>query len=595
MGAVVRSRLSRRLLVTSATGALADWTVFATLVTLVARLTGGSVFAVAMVTCARLLPSVILSPLLAPYAGVIGTRRTLALADAARAAMVASLPLMTTLPRLAVVLLGLEFAAAISAATRESAISAGVDPALFSRFNTATGVVSYGMLPIGGLTAAALGGVAVGLPFLAAAVLLAAGAVIVALTTDIDGNDPVRPGRARDVSVLGGMRTLRRLEPFRDIVAVATLGAMAIAMLFSVGAAVATDVFGGVDRYGYLLAVLGSGALVGARLANTGQSAASGFVLALIGSVLLATPLAIPAIFLIGLGAAITYVETQSRLQLTASRPEEFAAAFALIKIGTALALVLAPAAYALGGTALVASAMVLVAGAGAGCYARRIERRSVAALALATIGRPLLRAAVCVRVQGRFPAGGAVVASNHPNVLDGPLVMALEDRIRPVARPQRMLLVRLALRWSGSIIVGTQAVDRAVVHLRSGGLVWLAPEGRMTGERFGRGRSGAARMALAAAVPLVPVAICYAGVRVTGSGGFSGVPSAVGPVGAVGPRLRDWRPWRRPQVTVVVGEAIPVQETSAAEEITAALMEQLSRMTGVPLEREAEPVSLAA
>ena len=584
MGAIVKTRLSRRLLVTAGTGALADWTVFAALVALVAVLTGGSVFAVAIVTCARLLPSVVLGPLLAPYAGMLGTRRTLALADAVRASIIGFLPLIDTLPRLAMALLALEFAAAISAATRESAVSAGVPRTMYTTFNTATGVVTYGMLPLGGLLAAALGSVWQGLPFLAAALLHGGNALVVASTPELDGGTRLR---RQEVRVLAGVRRVRAAGPLRDTVAGATVGVVAIAMLFSVGSVIAADIFGEVDRYGYLLTLLGAGALGGAWLVHRGQSAASGLLLAGMGSGLLATPAAVVGVVLIGIGAAIAYVETQSRLQAVAKHPEDFAAAFALIKIGTVVALVAAPAAHTFGGTALVAAAMVTVAGAGALWYAQRIEHRSIAAVALTLFARPLLRGAVRIRVDGQVPAGGAVLASNHPNLLDGPLMMSLDDRVRPVARPQTLRYVRIALRWSGAIIVGREAVAAAVSYLRSGGLVWLAPEGRMTGSYLREGRSGSARMAAAAHVPVIPVAIRYH--RRDGQG-YDGP----GAVGTVGPKLRDWRPWRRPTVTVVFGAPIRVAPVgkdlggTAPEVATAAIMEQVAALSGTPLADQA-------
>jgi 1-acyl-sn-glycerol-3-phosphate acyltransferase len=590
------------LLATSGIGALADWTVFAALVAMVAGMTGGSVFAVAIVTCARLVPSVVLGPLLAPYSGIIGTRRTLALADALRGGIIALLPLVDGPATLAAALLALEFASALSAATRESAVSAGVDPRTFAAFNTATGVVTYGMLPVGGLVAAALGSVGTGLPFIVAGALHLANAATVASTPEIDGGTRIR---RHEVRTLAGIERVRRPGPLRDTVAAATIGVVAIAMLFSVGSVVATDLFGGVERYGYLLALLGVGALIGAGLVssagpvnnagpvNKGMSAASGLLLATMGNAMLAvaapaavstpvtsaapvvsslsprTIVAVLGVVVIGIGAAVAYVETQSRLQRAARAPEDFAAAFAVIKVGTVMALVAAPVAHAVGGTRTVAGVMVAVAGAGAVWYARRIEGRSIATVVLTALGRPLLRAAVRVDVQGGVPPGGAVLASNHPNYLDGPLMMSIDDRVRPVARPQTLPCVRFALRCSGALIVGRRTIGSAVDHLRAGGLVWLAPEGHMTGASLDKGRTGVARIAAAAGVPVVPVAIRY--------------PEGHGPVGTVGPALRDWRPWRRSRVTVVFGAPMPVTAEASPEVSTELIMARLSDLAGVP------------
>lgn len=571
MRGVVQTRLSRRLLGTSAAGALADWTVFAALVALVARMTDGSVFAVAMVTSARLVPSVILGPLLAPYAGLLGARRTIAFADATRGAVIVSLPFMTSLGRLAAALLALEFASALSAATRESVVSTHVAPASFARFNTATAVLTYGMLPIGGVLAAGLGVATPLLPFAVAGAIHAADSALLASTREIAGGRRPR----RRISPLAGLRGLRRPGPFRDTVAAATLGVLCIAMLFSVGSVVATDLFGRVDRYGYLLGLLGAGALPGAWLAGRGGSAATGLLHATIGSVLLATsslPGGITGTVLIGTGAAVAYVDTQSRLQRVARHPEDFAAAFAIIKMGTVAALVAAPLVQRTAGSQGVATVMVALAAGGTAWYARRVEGRRVAAVLVTALGRPILRAAVRVRVEGRVPDSGAVLASNHPSLLDGPLMMALDDRVRPIAKPQPRPAVALALRLSGALLVGGHALQGAVDHLRRGGLVWLAPEGRMTGAVLGRGRSGAARMATQAGAPVVPVFIDYGG--------------------TAGPRLQQWRPWRRPVVRVTFGAPMLPGLQEPAETVTRQLMTALSELTGIP---PAAPVAGAA
>lgn len=574
----MRTRLAQRLLLTSGMGALADWTVFAALVAVVAQMTGGSVFAVAIVTCTRLVPSVLLGPLLAPYAGVFGIRRTLASVDVVRAGLIASLPLLSSLPTLAAVLLALEFASAISAATRESAISGGIDPDRFTSFNTATAIATYGMLPIGGLLAAALTAAWTPLPFVAAGVLQFASAAVTVLTREIDAQPVVR--RA-DVRMTSGLASVRQPGLLRDTVVAVTLGVVAIGMLFSVGATVATDVFGTVSAYGYLLALLAMGTLIGAWGVHNGQKSASGLFLAAVGSSLLASPLAIAGVVILGVGAGITYVDTQSRLQHVARTPEQFAAAFAVIKIGTVGALILAPVLHQLGGTRLVAAGMVVVAGTGAAWYARRIERRGLATVILTTIARPLLRWAVKVHVVGELPKGGAILASNHPNFLDGPVVMSLDDRVRPVAKPQTLPYIRLALRWSGSLIVGRGTVDAAADYLRAGGVVWLAPEGVMTGRSLGKARSGVARMALQAGVPMVPAGVVYANRR-------------VGPVGTVGPRLKAWRPWSRPQVTVVVGQPVHIAPDEGLDEASERLMQRVSELCNVPRE-VAEPHVMAA
>jgi 1-acyl-sn-glycerol-3-phosphate acyltransferase len=206
----------------------------------------------------------------------------------------------------------------------------------------------------------------------------------------------------------------------------------------------------------------------------------------------------------------------------------------------------------------------------------RYFDDRPMSVALFKAVCKPVLHAAVDITVEGPVPDGGAVLASNHPNYLDGPLMMAVDDRIRPVAKPQGLPLVRAGLRLSGSILVGRHARHEAAAHLRRGGQIWVAPEGHMTGERLGPLRPGPARIAVSAGVPLVPVAIRYRH--------SDGTAAGPGPVGTVGPRLRGWRPWRRPGVRVVFGAPIWPQSGSESAAMTE-LREVLSVLADVPMD----------
>jgi 1-acyl-sn-glycerol-3-phosphate acyltransferase len=65
--------------------------------------------------------------------------------------------------------------------------------------------------------------------------------------------------------------------------------------------------------------------------------------------------------------------------------------------------------------------------------------------------------------------------------------------------------------------------------------------------------------MALATGTPIVPMAIF-------GTGGL---------------RLRDWRPWRRPDVRIVLGAPLPADPGRTPEEISDAFMRTLASMLG--------------
>lgn len=156
-----------------------------------------------------------------------------------------------------------------------------------------------------------------------------------------------------------------------------------------------------------------------------------------------------------------------------------------------------------------------------------------------------LVRAAVSIRVEGQSVPGPAVIVSNHPHVIDGVAVSVADVTMRPVARWHRIPFLRVAL-WIGNSVITTSGTDRpyrpayaeALAHVQRGGRVWIAPEGGCQPERvLSPPRTGAARMAHEAGVALQVLAVEHAD--------------------HPGPRLRDWRPWRRPRVVLRWGASL--------------------------------------
>jgi 1-acyl-sn-glycerol-3-phosphate acyltransferase len=144
--------------------------------------------------------------------------------------------------------------------------------------------------------------------------------------------------------------------------------------------------------------------------------------------------------------------------------------------------------------------------------------------LGLVVLG-PFLHLAFRIRVEGgeRIPReGAAILAANHVSALDGILLaLAAAERGRPIrflvaAEFLRRPLHGFFLRRFGQIAVrrGEQdqaALDEAVETLRGGALVGIFPEGRVNADPeagLARGRTGVARLALAAGAPVVPVGI---------------------------------------------------------------------------------------
>jgi 1-acyl-sn-glycerol-3-phosphate acyltransferase len=117
-----------------------------------------------------------------------------------------------------------------------------------------------------------------------------------------------------------------------------------------------------------------------------------------------------------------------------------------------------------------------------------------------------------------RIPArGGAVVAFNHDSYLDALLVAQLTQRplrFMVMAEVLRVPVLGQLMRSAGMFSVERNAGDVAAVRTAveicsGGGLVGIFPEGRLfRGASLGPIRRGAARIALEAGVPIVPVAI---------------------------------------------------------------------------------------
>ena len=138
----------------------------------------------------------------------------------------------------------------------------------------------------------------------------------------------------------------------------------------------------------------------------------------------------------------------------------------------------------------------------------------------LAALSSPLVRLVFRPEVSGRehIPAGGCVVSANHLSGFDswalsytfrGRFVryMGKNDLFRrPLLGPIVRSLGVFPARAEGSLAGG---VTRAAELASVGATVAIFPEGARRRGMTRRPRRGAARTALLAGVPLVPVAIC--------------------------------------------------------------------------------------
>lgn len=162
-------------------------------------------------------------------------------------------------------------------------------------------------------------------------------------------------------------------------------------------------------------------------------------------------------------------------------------------------------------------------------------------------IARLFFRLLARVTVSGmeNVPANGpGILAINHLSILDAPLVFAFvprEDLTALVAKThQKNLFLKLVVNavngiWINRDDADVQAVRAARDHLKTGGLLGIAPEGTrsQTGE-LAPAKTGVVYLANIARVPIIPVAV---------SGTYKGVKEAL--------------LLRRPRFHIYIGESL--------------------------------------
>jgi len=195
----------------------------------------------------------------------------------------------------------------------------------------------------------------------------------------------------------------------------------------------------------------------------------------------------------------------------------------------------------------------------------------------------PLIRMAWRPKVEGleHIPAkGGAIFAGNHLSVADEFLLGAVIDRpIAFWAKEEYFTTPGLTGMFYKGLMNGLGAIpvhraggraalsafDDAIPHLRAGGLVCIYPEGtRSPDGRLYRGRTGVARLALLAEVPIIPVGVIGT--------------DKVQPIGSYVPRLGN-------QVSIKFGKPMEYAsrepDSAALRTITDEVMAAIAALTG--------------
>ena len=218
-----------------------------------------------------------------------------------------------------------------------------------------------------------------------------------------------------------------------------------------------------------------------------------------------------------------------------------------------------------------------------------------VKTLALQIARRPvewLLRGYFKIRIydENLVPyCGPVILAANHLGVLDGPLLVAITDRVSFAMAKQELFVGTLGrvLSHVGQISVDRfqvdkRAISRSIQVLRNDGVLAVFPEGiRGTGEMtFAKG--GAVYLAMVTGAPIVPVAIL--GTREAGQT-TSQIPQRRAPIHVVygAPILIPQSEW--PRRKPVVAEWTERVRKEPADHVVAA-----QARTGLPLPGPPKP-----
>jgi predicted MFS family arabinose efflux permease len=358
VGALVRRRGFRDLLIGQGVSGLGDWMGTVAFMALALELTG-SPLAVGGILTLRLLPAAIGGPLATRAVQHWDRRRTMLAMDALRAAVIAAVPFIRAIWWVYTCAFVLEVASLVFLPARDSSIPELVDEPDLPLANGLVLGSSYGTIPLGAAAFAAVAALPFsdlfGRPFslvfwIDAVTFLVSFAFITRLT--MLANDEGEPAMAGDVR----FRDAFRIPLVRAVMPACAAVALGLGALFSLGIVFVRDVLGASDtEFGVLIALFGVGAALGLLVlqlrrgrdplveTRLGVAAIGGIValFSLVGSVWLAF------IGATAFGAAAAYSLSsgmgalQSRLDGD-QRILAFAAFHVVIRIGLSLAAIAA-------------------------------------------------------------------------------------------------------------------------------------------------------------------------------------------------------------------------------------------------------------
>ena len=364
-----------RLWMAQVVSSLGDWIGLVAIIALAARVSGGSEAAVGLVMAARMVPGFFLAPVGGVLVDRWDRRRTMIACDLGRAAVVATLPLVDTLPGLFLASFLLEILTLLWSPAKDASVPNLVPPHKLAAANSLSMVAAYGTFPVGSALFASLAGLASwlgtfdalerlnqeSLALWADAVTFLGSALLIT-TVAIPGRPRVR-GQRVDWGQTGrelveGLKFIRRNEAVRSVMLGMGVGLVGCGAVVPLGPIYSSQVLGaGSAGFGLLMTGLGTGAAIGVLALSVAARRLPSdlvFVATLFGSgvgLVLATAvgnltMAVVLAGVFGLFAGTCYVSGFTIIQERVSdalRGRMFATLYTIIRFCLLVSLAMAP------------------------------------------------------------------------------------------------------------------------------------------------------------------------------------------------------------------------------------------------------------
>lgn len=378
-GALLRDRSFRNLTLAMATSSLGDWIGVLAIIALTESILGegtrAAAFAVSGVMVARVVPTLVLGPVAGVFVDRWDRKRTMIVVDVGRGALMCLLAFSTSFVELFFATFAIEVLSLMFAPARDATIPNIVPRERLVHANQLSLFVTYGTLPLGGITYALLTGVATTfLPTVLAenpermAILLNALTFFVsaplllrmAVPRRTNGNGEA--GEGPDAAgaweqLLEGFRFVASHPTIRALVSGVMSAAFTAGVLFAVGKLFVSVVGAGQTGWGILVAATGIGMVFGLLIASWGSArfgndrifapgVAVGGLSATFAALMPRVELAAVWALFMGAGAGVAFVAGYTLLQSEVTddvRGRSFAAFHTGVRAALFVALIAAP------------------------------------------------------------------------------------------------------------------------------------------------------------------------------------------------------------------------------------------------------------